>query len=250
MNQPLQHQPPLDQMSLDSFHAYERMWRQHQRQQARAQQMRQQQPNALAPSDQQQYRAPAELCENKQAIRLSVDLPGVYARDLDVSVHQGVLTIVGSRTTMSVDNTHAIKKQKFSRRYALDTDVVDVSRIEANLSQGVLTIRAPKKTDSHHVRVVVTENGSAVGGPQQSQEVHVATDAAPVSPCDGTTNSQASTTTTTQPASSTTTTTTIEQPPPASALDTTSAPPMPVKDDDAEDSSSSSSSGKGDSSSL
>jgi len=100
----------------------------------------------------------AELSENDQFIRLTVDLPGVFAKDLEVDVNHGVLMIKGVRKTMSIDGTVCIKKHKFTRRYAIDTDVVDISRIQANLTQGILTVKAPKKSKPHHVRIGVTEN--------------------------------------------------------------------------------------------
>jgi HSP20 family protein len=112
------------------------------------------QPNATRKEQMQ----PAELSENEHCIRLTVDLPGVFARDLEVDVNHGVLSIKGVRKTMSMDGNICIKKHKFSRRYAIDTDIVDVSSITANLAHGVLTIRSPKKSRSEVVRIDVTEN--------------------------------------------------------------------------------------------
>jgi HSP20 family molecular chaperone IbpA len=125
-------------------------------QMAREQQQRQQQlgvrDRAKAPS------LSAELSENHEWMRLTLDLPGVQFKDVDVNVDHGVLTIEGSRRTMSVDGSVCVKKQKISRRYAIDTDVVDVHNATANLKFGVLTIKAPKKSTPNRVRVAVTEN--------------------------------------------------------------------------------------------
>jgi HSP20 family molecular chaperone IbpA len=102
--------------------------------------------------------APAELSENSEWMRLTVDLPGVQLKDLDVNINHGVLTIEGSRRTMTVDGSVCVKKQKISRRYAIDTAVVDVHNATANLKFGVLTIKAPKNSKPNRVRVAVTEN--------------------------------------------------------------------------------------------
>lgn len=99
----------------------------------------------------------AELSENDKFIRLTVDLPGVYAKDLEVDITHGVLSIGGVRKTMSIDGQVCLKKHKFSRKYAIDTDVVDVSAIRANLAQGVLTIKAPKRSKMNRIRIGVTE---------------------------------------------------------------------------------------------
>jgi HSP20 family molecular chaperone IbpA len=91
-------------------------------------------------------------------MRLAVDLPGVHLKDLDLIINHGVLTIEGVRRTMSVDGSVCVKKQKVSRRYAIDADVVDLSNAAANLKFGVLTIKAPKKSKPNQVRVKVTED--------------------------------------------------------------------------------------------
>jgi HSP20 family molecular chaperone IbpA len=107
----------------------------------------------------------AELSENHEWMRLTLDLPGVQFEDIDVNINHGVLTIEGSRRTMSVDGSVCVKKQKISRRYAIDTDVVDVHNATANLKFGVLTIKAPKKSNPNRVRLAVTENDEGLTGP-------------------------------------------------------------------------------------
>jgi HSP20 family molecular chaperone IbpA len=109
-----------------------------------------------------QQQQAAELSENSEWMRLTVDLPGVYLKDLAVNINQGILSIEGVRRTMSVDGCVCVKKQKISRRYAIDTDVIDVTKFTANLAFGVLIIRAPKNSKPDRVRVDVTENEEAV----------------------------------------------------------------------------------------
>jgi HSP20 family molecular chaperone IbpA len=105
---------------------------------------------------------PAELSENYEWMRLTVDLPGVQLKDLDVNINHGVIIIDGVRRIMSVDGLVCVKKQKVSRHYTIDTDVVDVQKVAANLKFGVLTIKAPKKSKPNRVRVDVTENDEGV----------------------------------------------------------------------------------------
>jgi HSP20 family molecular chaperone IbpA len=105
---------------------------------------------------------PAELSESYEWMRLTVDLPGVQLKDLDVNINHGVLTIEGVRRTMSVDGSVCVKKQKLSRRYVIDTDVVDMQKVAANLKFGVLTIKAPKKSKPNRFRVDVTEDDERV----------------------------------------------------------------------------------------
>jgi HSP20 family molecular chaperone IbpA len=125
-------------------------------QQLRRQQQQTQQESG-AQSREKVPNPPAELSENYEWMRLTVDLPGVQLKDLDVNINHGVLTIEGVRRTMTVDGSVCVKKQKVSRRYAIDTDVVDMQKVAANLKFGVLTIKAPKKSKPNRVRVAVTE---------------------------------------------------------------------------------------------
>ena len=119
---------------------------------------RRQQQNGVARREKKAASPPAELSESNEWMRLAVDLPGVQLKDLDVNINHGVLTIEGSRSIMSVDGSVCVKKQKISRRYAIDADVVDLHNAAANLKFGVLTIKAPKKSKPNPVRVDVTED--------------------------------------------------------------------------------------------
>jgi HSP20 family molecular chaperone IbpA len=130
-------------------------------QRAKDQQQRQQQQQQQQLGVRGRDKAPsssAELSETHEWMRLTLDLPGVQLKDLDVNINHGVLTIDGSRRTMSVDGSVCVKKQNISRRYAIDTDVVDVHSATANIKFGVLTIKAPKKSKPNRFLLDVTEN--------------------------------------------------------------------------------------------
>jgi HSP20 family molecular chaperone IbpA len=91
--------------------------------------------------------APTELAENNECIRLTVDLPGVYKKDLKVHVERGnVLTVQAVRRTFSVSGQVCIKKQRIERSFAIDTAVVNLARVSVTLDNGVLIIQAPKWT--------------------------------------------------------------------------------------------------------
>jgi HSP20 family protein len=141
--------------------------RQHAAHRAQRQRLQQQQTAQTQPAP------TAELSENKHWVRLTVDLPGVLPKDLDVAIQHGVLTISGARKTMSVDNTVCLKKQKICRRYAIDTDIVDVSKVSANLSLGVLSVRAPKRAREDSMRVNVTENAEFGGHQAEDSNDHI-----------------------------------------------------------------------------
>jgi HSP20 family molecular chaperone IbpA len=93
--------------------------------------------------------APTELAENDTSIRLTIDLPGVYKKDLKVHVERGnVLTVQAVRRTFSVSGQVCIKKQRIARSFAIDTTVVNLAQVSVTLNNGVLTIQAPKWTSA------------------------------------------------------------------------------------------------------
>lgn len=75
--------------------------------------------------------------------RVSLDLPGVKVNDLQINVDQGVLNISGFRRILSRDGETS-KRNRFNYSVQVEDDT-DLSKIHANLSDGVLVITAPKK---------------------------------------------------------------------------------------------------------
>ncbi len=97
--------------------------------------------------------APAfEVKETTDSFVLKADLPGVEEKDLDISVHNGVLSVSGSRQAeeRKEGESYAIYERQygsFSRSFALP-DMADGDRIEANLANGVLTLTVAKKAEA------------------------------------------------------------------------------------------------------
>jgi HSP20 family molecular chaperone IbpA len=99
--------------------------------------------------------AAVRFAENDRFIRLALDLPGVLPQDLIVELQQGVLVIRGARQVRTVSGHR--RQHKFCRRFAIDTDVVNIARFQANLNnEGVLTIMAPKMREPKTMTITVT----------------------------------------------------------------------------------------------
>ena len=91
------------------------------------------------------------LYETEDAVTLTVDVPGVLAKDLQVQVEDNVLRVSGERKT-------AGSESKFVRSFSIDPQNVDVDNIKANLDCGVLTLTAPKRSKQAVSKVItVTE---------------------------------------------------------------------------------------------
>lgn len=77
---------------------------------------------------------------------LHVDLPGVAADSLDVSVERGVLTLSGQRRWHREEGDQVLINERHAgefRRQVQLSDAVDVEHIEADFHDGVLTLRIP-----------------------------------------------------------------------------------------------------------
>jgi HSP20 family protein len=93
-----------------------------------------------------------EVKETNDSFVLKADLPGVEEKDLDVAVHNGVLTVSGSRQAeeRKEGESFALYERQygaFSRSFALP-DMADGDRIEAALANGVLTLTVAKKAEA------------------------------------------------------------------------------------------------------
>mmetsp|Transcript_20410 Transcript_20410/g.30682 ORF Transcript_20410/g.30682 Transcript_20410/m.30682 type:complete len:173 (-) Transcript_20410:75-593(-) len=107
-------------------------------------------------SQKDKYHPKASIYSNNDSdtVKLTMDLPGVKAGDLDVQVQNEVLSVSGKRSIS--DN----KKLKFSRKFELDTTNVNPTSIAANLVDGVLTItmQKVKKPEDVMMKIAVTTN--------------------------------------------------------------------------------------------
>jgi HSP20 family protein len=93
-----------------------------------------------------------EVKETSEAFVLRADVPGVAEKDLDVAVHNGVLSVSGSRASeeRKEGESYAIYERQygsFSRSFALP-DLADGERIDAKLDNGVLTLTVAKKAEA------------------------------------------------------------------------------------------------------
>ena len=89
--------------------------------------------------------------DSSKAKTITVEVPGVKSKDLQVDITNGIVSIVGTRKTGGVTS-------RIVRRYQLDTDDLTVSGAAANLSDGILVVSIPVREKEPSRVVVVTEN--------------------------------------------------------------------------------------------
>lgn len=88
-----------------------------------------------------------DIFETDREITLVADIPGVKADNLDIDVRDNVLTLVGEVEAPEgqgeVDVLREYDTGKYLREFTL-SEMIDQSKIEAELKEGVLRLTLPK----------------------------------------------------------------------------------------------------------
>jgi HSP20 family protein len=100
-----------------------------------------------------------DLAETKDGLELTVELPGLEEKDVNVSVADGVLTVSGEKkfeTEQKDKNYHFVERGygSFSRSIALPQGV-RADQIKASMAKGVLTVTAPTPAREEPKKIAV-----------------------------------------------------------------------------------------------
>jgi HSP20 family protein len=90
-----------------------------------------------------------DVSENDKEYRISAEIPGMDAKDLQITAADGYITIRGEKREESEEEKKGYFRQErsygeFQRVIALP-DTANLEKAEANMSKGVLTVTIPKK---------------------------------------------------------------------------------------------------------
>jgi HSP20 family protein len=102
---------------------------------------------------------PVDINEDKDAIYVRAELPGVKPEAVQLHVENNILTLTGERKLdkeESRDGYHRIERSygTFTRSFALPNNVAG-DQVQADLSDGVLTVTIPKKAEAQPKRIEV-----------------------------------------------------------------------------------------------
>lgn len=97
--------------------------------------------------------------ETSDAMLVKADLPGVDPKDIEISVHERMLTLRGDKKEEREDkqkNYHRIERfaGSFFRTIPLPVEA-DLEKISASSSKGVVTVTIPKKAGAQPRKVMV-----------------------------------------------------------------------------------------------
>ena len=89
----------------------------------------------------------ADVRETKESYEVSLELPGMNAAQVDVTVENGVLSIAGEKNVTRTEDAeyHVVERQfgKFERRFTLPRSVA-ADQVTARFTDGVLVVSLPK----------------------------------------------------------------------------------------------------------
>lgn len=100
------------------------------------------------------------IFETDEAFEIHVDLPGVRMDDLDITVHDGVLTIAATRDVSLPEGASERISRHRSGSYEQSIrleDTVDPESVDALLDHGVLCVTMKRRPELQPRRVAVRE---------------------------------------------------------------------------------------------
>lgn len=118
-----------------------------------------------APTRARTLRFAVDVYEEGDTLVLEAELPGLRAEDVEVTVHDGVLTVSGERKAPSTRQSarhHVVERNygAFRRAFVLP-DSVDPEKIEAKMTDGVLTLRLTKKAEIKPRKIAVNADAAS-----------------------------------------------------------------------------------------
>ena len=100
-----------------------------------------------------------DIFETEKEITLLADMPGVTAKDLNIDLHDNVLTLDGEvKSPEEAGETDVIREYhtgKYYRQFTL-SQVIDQAKINAELKDGVLRLGLPKVEAATPRKIAVT----------------------------------------------------------------------------------------------
>jgi HSP20 family protein len=89
-----------------------------------------------------------DVSETPTEVTVTAELPGLEDKDVEVSLHDGRLTIKGEKTTQTEGSVYSERWQgKFRRSIQLGADV-DPDKVTAGFRKGVLTVTCAKRPEA------------------------------------------------------------------------------------------------------
>lgn len=111
----------------------------------------------VRPNLQFTWHAPLSVWEDEQNVYVELDMPGVKAEDVEVTIEKGVLNIAFERRAPEGERKYWHQEQSYGRRerQLAVPDTVSPEGIEATLRDGTLSLCLHKRPETQPKRIDV-----------------------------------------------------------------------------------------------
>ncbi len=115
---------------------------------------------------------PLDVSEDEHSLMVRASVPGFTPEQIDVQVHSGILTIKAERTEESEQKSERYLRRErrfgsLTRSVALPS-MVDEDSCEANLENGVLTLRIQKSKEALPRKVKIGSQNGGTSAPRKA----------------------------------------------------------------------------------
>lgn len=100
-----------------------------------------------------------DVYQNADNVVAVVELPGLRKDEIEISLHDGVLTIAGERQVATGEDEKAERTERVAGRFRRSITLptrVDAGKVAASYKEGVLTVTLPKVEEAKPKKIEVS----------------------------------------------------------------------------------------------
>src|SRR5689334_21782020 len=102
---------------------------------------------------------PLDLYQTSDNVVAVLEIPGMRKEEIEISLHDGMLTIAGERQSHPVESENAERSERFSGKFRRSISLpsrVDAGKVSASYKDGILLVTLPKAEEAKPKKVEVT----------------------------------------------------------------------------------------------
>jgi HSP20 family protein len=100
-----------------------------------------------------------DLYQDSDNVIAVVELPGMRKEDIEISLHDGTLTIAGERKSETSNGERVERTERYVGKFCRSITLpvrVDASKVSATYRDGILTVTLPKAEEAKPKQIQVT----------------------------------------------------------------------------------------------
>lgn len=100
-----------------------------------------------------------DVYQNNDNIVTMIELPGMKKEDIEISLHDGMLTISGERKAESAEGDKGERSERYIGKFRRSITLparIDASKVAASYKDGILTVTLPKAEEAKPKQIQVT----------------------------------------------------------------------------------------------